>query len=283
MFFFAVIMAVYFTSLNSGSNGNCYYVGTNTDAVLIDVGLSCRETEKRMKQLGLNMKTVKAIFISHEHGDHIKGVSTLANKYSLPVYITAKTAQHGPRLIGHLSKSFVHKEAITIGDLSITPFLKYHDASDPHSFVICSKGITVGVFTDIGTVCKEVIHHFKQCHAVFLESNYDEAMLENGRYPIHLKNRIRGGHGHLSNKEALDLFINHRSPALSHLLLSHLSKENNAPEIAAELFQQHAGNVKITVASRYQSTEVFTISVNENNIEIPLAVNLKPVQLGLFQ
>jgi phosphoribosyl 1,2-cyclic phosphodiesterase len=283
LFFFAAIMALYFTSLNSGSNGNCYYVGTDTDAVLIDVGLSCRETEKRMKGLGLNIKTVKAIFVSHEHGDHIKGVSTLANKYSLPVYITAKTAKHGPILISHLSKPFTQKETIRIGDLDITAFVKFHDANDPHSFIISSKGITIGVFTDIGKVCEEVVHYFKQCHAVFLESNYDEIMLENGRYPIHLKNRIRGGHGHLSNKEALDLFINHRSPALSHILLSHLSKENNSPEIAEELFLQHAGNVKVTVASRYQPTEVFNIAADGHNNQVPVAKKLMPMQLGLFQ
>ncbi len=277
------MIALYFTSLNSGSNGNCYYVGTQTDAVLIDVGLSCRETEKRMKQLGLNMKTVKAIFISHEHGDHIKGVSTLANKYSLPVYITAKTAKNGPRLISHLAKPFTAKEIVTVGGLQVTPFLKYHDATDPHSFIISSNGITVGVLTDIGTVCEEVVHHFKQCHAVFLETNYDATMLENGKYPIHLKNRIRGGQGHLSNKEALDLFITHRSPNLSHLLLSHLSKENNSPEIAAALFQQHANNIKITVASRYQTTEVFCIassSIQSNAIAVK---KVKPMQLGLFE
>lgn len=273
-------MALYFTSLNSGSNGNCYYVGTSTDAVLIDVGLSCRETEKRMKSLGLNMKTVKAIFVSHEHGDHIKGVSTLANKYSLPVYITAKTAQHGPRLISHLSKPFARKETIRIGDLDITPFIKNHDASDPHSFVISSKGVTVGVFTDIGKVCEELIYYFKQCHAVFLEANYDEAMLENGRYPIHLKNRIRGGHGHLSNKEALDLFINHRSPALSHLLLSHLSKENNSPEMVESLFKQHANGIMIAIAHRHQATEIFTIN---QDTTAPVAMKFsRPVQLDLF-
>lgn len=283
MFFFAVTMALYFTSLNSGSNGNCYYVGTKTDAVLIDVGLSCRETEKRMKQLGLNMKTVKAIFVSHEHGDHIKGVSTLANKYSLPVYITAKTAKNGPRLISHLSKAITAKEMVTVGDLDITPFTKHHDATDPHSFIISSNGITVGVLTDIGTVCEEVIHHFKQCHAVFLEANYDATMLENGKYPIHLKNRIRGGQGHLSNKEALDLFITHRSPGLSHLLLSHLSKENNSPEMVEALFLQHADNIKITVASRYQPTEVFTITLGLQNNEIPVTKKLKPMQLGLFE
>ena len=277
-------MALYFSSLNSGSNGNCYYVGTKTDAVLIDVGLSCRETEKRMKQLGLNMKTVKAIFVSHEHGDHIKGVSTLANKYSLPVYITTKTAKNGPRLVSHLSKAFTAKEKITIGDLDITPFVKYHDATDPHSFIISSNGITVGVFTDIGNVCEEVIHHFNQCHAVFLEANYDAAMLENGKYPIPLKNRIRGGQGHLSNKEALDLFITHRSPNLSHLLLSHLSKENNSPEMVEALFLQHANDVKITVASRYQPTEVFTISQSGiHNNEIPVIKTFKPMQLGLFE
>lgn len=280
MFFFAVIMALYFTSLNSGSNGNCYYVGTKTDAVLIDVGLSCRETEKRMQKLGLSMRTVKAIFVSHEHGDHIKGVSTLANKYSLPVYITAKTAKYGPRLISHISKTFTANEPITIGDLLVNPFLKSHDAADPHSFTVSHQGITVGIFTDIGNVCKELIRHFKLCHAVFLEANYDIAMLENGKYPLHLKNRIRGGEGHLSNKEALDLFITHRSPFLSHLLLSHLSKENNSPELVETLFNQHANGVTITVASRYQSTDVFSISLNDSS---QLAVsNQKPVQMGLF-
>ena len=274
-------MALYFTSLNSGSNGNCYYVGTQTDAVLIDVGLSCRETEKRMKQLGLNMKTVKAIFVSHEHGDHIKGVSTMANKYSLPVYITAKTAKHGPRLISHLAKPFTAKEIVTVGDLQVTPFLKYHDATDPHSFIISSNGITVGVLTDIGTVCEEVVHHFKQCHAVFLEANYDATMLENGKYPIHLKNRIRSGQGHLSNKEALDLFITHRSPNLSHLLLSHLSKENNSPEIVESLFKQYANSITITIAHRYQATEIFTISQGTSNHAITKVS--RSLQLGLFE
>ena len=273
-------MALYFTSLNSGSNGNCYYVGTKTDAVLIDVGLSCRETEKRMQKLGLYMNTVKAIFVSHEHGDHIKGVSTLANKYNIPVYITAKTAKNGPILISHISKTFIANKPVIIGGLVINPFLKSHDAADPHSFTISHNGITVGVFTDIGNVCTEVIRHFKLCHAVFLEANYDADMLENGRYPIYLKNRIRGGDGHLSNKEALDLFNNHRSPFLSHLLLSHLSKENNSPEMVEALFNQHADGVNITIASRYQATDIFSIGTSINN-QIPVRI-LKAVQMDLF-
>lgn len=283
MFSFALIMALYITSLNSGSNGNCYYVGNKTDAVLIDVGLSCRETEKRMKKLGLNLGTVKAIFISHEHGDHIKGVSTLANKYNLPVFITDKTAKYGPRLISHISKTFSPNQTVSVGSLNITAFTKFHDATDPHSFIISYNGITVGVLTDIGKVCKEVINYFKQCHAVFLEANYDEVMLENGRYPIHLKNRICGGLGHLSNKEALELFTTHRSASLTHLLLSHLSKENNCPQMVEQLFKQQANGINIAIASRYQSTEVFTITANTGiNMQTPTRV-AKPIQLGLFE
>ena len=283
LFFFAAIMALYITSLNSGSNGNCYYVGNSTDAILIDVGISCRETEKRMKKLGLNMKTVKAIFVSHEHGDHIKGVSVLANKYSLPVFITNKTAANGPRLIRHLSKTFAANEPVTVGELQINAFTKFHDAADPHSFIISHAGINVGVITDIGKVCDEVIHHFKQCHAVFLETNYDADMLENGKYPIHLKNRIRGGLGHISNHEALELFINYRSSFLSHLLLSHLSKENNSPEMVKALFAPHANNTEIIVASRYVQSEIYTITSVTGTPKKTAMTFCKPSQLALFE
>lgn len=275
-------MSLFIASLNSGSNGNCYYIGSSHDAVLIDVGISCRETEKRMKALGLNIKNVRAIFVSHEHGDHIKGVSTLANKYSLPVYITGKTALQGPRLIRHLSMSFIANETVQTGDLTIIPFRKQHDAADPHSFVIESKGTRIGVFTDIGEVCSEVIRYFGTCHAAFLEANYDEKMLEQGRYPIHLKNRIRGGHGHLSNRQALELFLQHRSPQLSHLLLSHLSKENNSPELAMELFAPHANGTEVLVASRYTHSAVYEITSQGESALPGRPVRSKPRQLGLF-
>ncbi len=272
-------MSLHITSLNSGSNGNCYYIGNETDAVLIDAGISCRETEKRMKALGLSLQKVRAVFVSHEHTDHIKGLSTLANKYKMTVYITGQTAKQGPGLIRHLSKPFTANESIAIGELLVTPFTKQHDAVDPHSFIISCNGITVGVFTDIGAPCKEVIRHFKQCHAAFLESNYDEAMLENGKYPLHLKNRIRGSEGHLSNNQALELFIRHRPPFMSHLLLAHLSKENNEPALVEELFARHANGTHITVASRYEATAVFSIG---NSIAGTTRKSLRPQQLDLF-
>lgn len=272
-------MALYFASLNSGSNGNCYYVGNDTDAVLVDVGISCRETEKRLKQLQLDIKKIKAVFVSHEHTDHIKGVSTFSNKYNLPVFITPKTAQKGPYLIKHLTKTFTTNEPVQLGSLTVTGFQKQHDANDPHSFVISCKGTRVGVFTDIGNVCSNVIHYFRQCHAVFLESNYDEVMLENGHYPLHLKNRIRGGNGHLSNKQALELFLNHRPDFLTHIMLSHLSKENNHPDLALAAFLPHAGDVHVSVAPRYTVSAVYCVTGSGNT---PLTQQVKPVQMDLF-
>ncbi|SEN61863.1 Phosphoribosyl 1,2-cyclic phosphodiesterase [bacterium A37T11] len=254
-------MALHLASLNSGSNGNCYYIGNEQDAVLVDAGISCRETENRMARLGLSMQRVRAIFISHEHSDHIKGLCSLARKYRLPVYISDGTL-HACRF--EVPPSQIHSltacQQWSVGQLTVTSFSKYHDAAEPHSFVISQKGIHVGVFTDIGRICEQTIHHFSQCHAAFLEANYDEEMLMNGRYPYFLKNRIRGGHGHLSNAQALELFIKYRSPALSHLLLAHLSRDNNDPERAATLFRQHSQQTEIVVASRYVESKVYTLA-----------------------
>src|SRR5580704_977726 len=185
-------MPLFIASLNSGSNGNCYYIGNGSDAVLIDAGISCRETERRMKKINLSMLQVRAILISHEHSDHITGLSGISKKFQLPVYITEATLQSaGIPIEKKLVHSFTAERQIKIGSLLITPFSKYHDASDPHSFMISCDGIHVGVFTDIGHPCRQVVKYFKQCHAAFLESNYCEEMLEKGNYPIMLKKRIR--------------------------------------------------------------------------------------------
>ncbi len=190
-------MSLFITSLNSGSNGNCYYVGNEHEAVLVDAGISCREIEKRLLRLGLAVQKIKAIFISHEHSDHIKGVQVLARKHRLPVYITPSTLKSGGlQLQEELVIEFKAYQEINIGQLSITAFPKFHDASDPHSFIVKGNGVNIGVFTDIGSVCSHVIESFKQCHAAFLETNYDETMLEEGNYPFYLKRRIQSSHGH---------------------------------------------------------------------------------------
>jgi phosphoribosyl 1,2-cyclic phosphodiesterase len=277
-------MSLYISSLNSGSNGNCYYIGNENEAVLVDAGISCRETEIRMKRLGLKIEKVRAIFISHEHKDHISGVTVLSKKYQLPVYITEDTQKYGKvGLEKKMVNRFLANEPVQVGKLTVTAFKKFHDAEDPHSFIVASDTIKIGVFTDIGTVCEQVIHHFQQCHAVFLEANYDEEMLINGSYPYYLKKRITDGNGHLSNTQALKLFRNHRPSFMSHLILSHLSKHNNNPELVSQLFNSHTNGTKIIIASRDEESEIYYI----NNEKLPLKTTRKKspkaqTQLSLF-
>ncbi|MBK0402491.1 MBL fold metallo-hydrolase [Adhaeribacter sp. BT258] len=254
-------MQLFITSLNSGSNGNCYYIGNETEAVLVDAGISCRETERRMVRLGLSMEKVKAIFISHEHSDHIRGLDVLSRKYQLPVYITPKTLRYSRlNLATELVQHFTAYESVQVGALTITGFPKFHDASDPHSFVIGNGHTNVGVFTDIGSCCTHVEKQFRQCHAIFLEANYDDDMLANGYYPAHLKKRISGKRGHLSNQQALDLFNLHKPGFMRLVLLSHLSRDNNDPQLVQELFSRHAAGAEIVVASRYNETPVYVVS-----------------------
>jgi phosphoribosyl 1,2-cyclic phosphodiesterase len=277
-------MGLAIASLNSGSNGNCYYVGNEREAILIDAGISSSETDRRLRRLGLNPKKLSAIFITHEHSDHIKGLRSLIKKYKLPVYVTNKTLENGRLKIRDLYiRKFSPFVPVVVGGLSIIALPKHHDACDPHSFVVSCNHINVGIFTDTGSPCKNLIHHFKQCHAAFLETNYDDEMLENGSYPHALKNRIRGGRGHLSNKQALQLFLEYRPPHMSHLFLSHLSENNNRPEIVQNLFSRCAGRTQIVIASRYQETAVYNIEHNGFAVRPLRSLLVKPnVQLTLF-
>jgi len=278
-------MSLQIASLNSGSNANCYYIGNNKEAVLIDAGLSCRETERRMKRLDLDISLVKAIFISHEHGDHIAGLQVLSKKYRLPVYITNNTLRNcGFDIEEDRIFSFIRNEPVSIGELSVIPFSKSHDAEDPHSFIISGNAVHIGVITDIGYACKHVIKHFKLCDAVFLESNYCEQMLADGPYPLSLKRRISSKKGHLSNDQALELFLNHRSQHLQLLILSHLSQNNNHPDIVNKLFSQYASGIKVEIASRYKESGLFRV---ERNYIVKSAKSFKKLkenkaQLSLF-
>jgi len=273
-------MSLFVSSLNSGSNGNCYYIGNDKEAVLVDAGISCREIERRMKRLSLSIQKVKAVFISHEHTDHIRGLPSLVKKYQLPVYITTPTLRFGRLYFEkNVARNFSAHETVTIGDLNVTAFPKLHDASDPYSFTISCNDIKVGVFTDIGLPCENVINHFKQCHAAFLEANYDDEMLDKGNYPYHLKKRIRGERGHLSNKQALELFKKYKPSFMTHLFLSHLSQNNNCPKLVEELFTQHADGVRMIVASRYQETQVYQITSKTNTFHY---YQVQPTQMELF-
>lgn len=193
-------------------------------------------------------------------GDHICGVPGLSKKYQIPVYITPGTlrATNIP-LEPRLTYGFNTAEPVILGRLKVQAFVKYHDASDPHSFVIAQDDCRVGVFTDLGKVCDNLLRHFSTCHAAFLESNYCEEMLARGSYPYHLKKRITGGLGHLSNRQALELVTTHAGP-LQYLVLSHLSKNNNDPQLVERLFREHVSGSQVVVASRYGESPVFRVT-----------------------
>ena len=247
-----------YCSIASGSNGNCYYVAKGDDAVLIDVGINTKHVELRMQRLGIDSSSIKAIFITHEHTDHIRGLSVFCKRYQIPVYITAGSYK-GSRL--HLPEELVNiippNAKVQIGSLYVMGIPKYHDAKEPCSFVVSDGEVNVSILTDLGRGCDNVKYVVQHSDVLLLESNYDEEMLDRGRYSYFLKNRIRGGWGHISNETALQLFLEHRSSRLKHLILGHLSAENNTVEKVWETFEPHCSDTKLSIASRHEESELF--------------------------
>ncbi|MBN1822522.1 MAG: MBL fold metallo-hydrolase [Prolixibacteraceae bacterium] len=247
-------------ALASGSNGNCYYIGNEQDAILVDAGISTKQILKRMYDRNLDFRKVKAVLISHEHSDHVRGVRVLTKKLGIPAFFTKETfyAVWGTNQPASYSP-FKPGESFQFRSFTIHPFLKNHDASEPCSFRIEHNGISIGVFTDIGQPCENVISHLNQCHALFLETNYDEKMLWEGRYPYYLKRRVASNVGHLSNKQSFDLLTEHAGNQLSHVFLSHLSAENNTPETAYSTIKPLADKFNLLLTSRHDASEVVLI------------------------
>lgn len=251
-------------ALASGSNGNCYYIGNDRDAVLVDAGISRRQVLERMKERRLDPSKVRAVLISHEHADHFKGIRVLSKHLNVPVFMTrpAYEKSWGPNRPAKISY-FDPGDIIKIGGFNIHTFLKQHDAAEPCSFRIEHDGLNVGVMTDIGEPCENVFQHFSQCQAMFLESNYDEDMLWNGPYPGYLKNRVSSGYGHLSNKQASELLEKYGGDNLQVVFLSHLSAENNRPEVALEEFARLKDRFLVKLTNRHNPAEIFTLSKKE--------------------
>ena len=249
-----------YCSIASGSNGNCYYLAKGTDAVLIDIGLNTKHILIRMERLGINPKSIKAIFITHEHTDHIRGLSVFSKRFQIPVYIT-KGSYEGSRL--HMPEHLVHfiqpDARVQIGNLTVMGIPKYHDAKEPCSFVVTDGQVNVSILTDLGRGCANVKHVITHSDVLLLESNFDEDMLQNGRYSYFLKNRIRGGWGHISNATALQLFLENRTARLKHLILGHLSGENNTVELVDSVFRAHCHEIQLSIATRTEETPMFLI------------------------
>lgn len=275
-------MSLFYASLNSGSNGNCYYVGTSNDGVLVDAGIPLKEIEKRADLLGIDLHTIKALIITHEHTDHIRGAYKLAKKYALPVYSGTGTINRSYFRLNELQfYPIAHGVPVNIGALQIFPFSKQHDAADPYSVVVNFQNRNIGIITDVGAVCENLKVYFGKCHVAFLESNYDTDMLQSGKYPPYLKARIRGGMGHLSNAQALELVQNHGHHELKHVLPAHISKENNRTELVSQVFRELEKNIRIDLALRDGASQLFEI--NETLEVRPYSTKPENVQLQMFQ
>ena len=234
-------MAVSVTVLASGSNGNCTMVSTSGTRLLIDAGLSCRELLRRMTLCGENARSVDAILITHEHGDHVAGLHVLARKLKVPVYMTEPTHEAyrrfardcaGNRVKLDRLEVFSSGRAFHVGDITVMPFTIPHDAVDPVGFTFRSEGIKVAICTDLGYVPASVRDHLRGCHVLMMESNHDIELLRGGPYPWSVKQRVMSRVGHLSNDALADFLTSDYDGGAEFLILAHLSEKNNHPEIA---------------------------------------------------
>ncbi|MBN1958189.1 MAG: MBL fold metallo-hydrolase [Desulfuromonadales bacterium] len=225
--------------LASGSRGNCALIEADDCRLLIDAGLSGKETERRLATLGLSGHDLDAILVTHEHHDHVGGIGPLARRFDLAVHIDPLTHSVLPNL-GKIDQLqyFTAGETFRFRDLEISPFSTTHDAINPVGFTIASSEGKIGFATDLGVPTRLVAEQLKACRVVVLEANHDDQMLQDGPYPWSLKERIRSRHGHLSNRDSLRLLEEITWPGLEALFLAHLSEENNCPELAEESFQQ---------------------------------------------
>lgn len=245
-------------SIASGSSGNCIYVGSDTTHLLVDVGISGKRTESGLKELDLSMRDIDGIFITHEHADHIAGLGVLGRKYGIPIYATKGTikAIKNTSSVGEIPEELFQPicadEKIIIKDIICNPMRISHDAAEPVAFRISHGRKKVGIITDLGTYNDYTVECLKGMDALLLEANHDVNMLQVGPYPYYLKQRILGDRGHLSNERAGQLLCDLLHDKLQAVMLGHLSKENNLPELAYE-----AVRVEVTMAQANREEETY--------------------------
>ena len=250
--------------LASGSSGNCFYISDGKNDILFDAGISCLQIAKRLEHIGKSIDNIKALFVTHEHTDHIKGIETISKMHNIPVYINRGTLRNSFLDMGNVQLMETGEE-INLEGLKIGSFLKSHDSAEPVGYLVSDNDKRISVLTDIGFCCENVINSVKQSDALILEANHDLHMLKQGSYPEHLKKRIASTVGHLSNYEAALLVLEHATKKLHHVLLSHLSENNNTPELALSTFnsivaeRSDLNHLKARLTFRDKPTELLRI------------------------
>ena len=231
-------MKLRFATIASGSSGNCIYVGTESTNILIDAGLSGVKIERGLKSLNLDAAAIDAVFVTHEHIDHVNGVGVLSRKFDLPVYATEGTWNAMPEKVGKISKflknNVYEDEPLVLNDMCIKPFEIPHDAAQPVGYTVSVGKYKVSVATDMGHATKTVAQNIAGSDVLLIESNHDVDMVKQGAYPYNLKKRILGDRGHLSNMTAAKMIDYVADSKLKYVLLGHLRKDNNTPELAYE-------------------------------------------------
>ncbi len=249
--------------LASGSRGNAIYLSDGNSRILIDAGLSGVEIERRMQSRGLDPEQLDGIVVSHEHTDHIQAVGVLSRRFKLPVYISDETYTAARNQLGRIetAHSFSCGTPFRIGNFELHPFSISHDASDPAGFTVTSNGTRIGIATDLGIATTMVKTHLQDCAALVIEANHDRTMLEQGPYPWPLKQRIQSRSGHLSNDDTTRLLKEVLNEKLKHVILAHLSEQNNTPEKARGTVGQalQGTRVNLSVAVQGCCSELFTI------------------------
>ena len=228
-----------FISFGSGSSGNCYWLATETDALLIDIGVGLRGLKKDCREYGVNLSQIHHVLITHDHADHIKSVGSFSHDYNVPVYATRKVHVGINRnycvtqkVTSDLARILEKGEQVQIGDFLVTPFGVPHDSSDNVGFFIEAEGTNFCIITDAGSVTDEMKQYIQRAHHLVIEANHDEEMVQNGPYPAFLKTRILSNTGHLSNKTCGQTVVENVGEQIKHVWLCHLSEENNHPELA---------------------------------------------------
>jgi len=251
-------------SLQSGSNGNCFYVESGETRLLFDAGISGKQAEERLASHGRNIRDVDALFISHDHSDHTRAVGVFQRKFGMPVYITPRTLKAVQRYqkIGKLDRVrlFTAGSSQSFGTVTVHSVPTPHDSVDGVAFIVEDREHRVGIMTDLGHAFDGLKEVLRSLDGIVIESNYDTEMLETGPYPEHLKRRISGEGGHLSNEDSAVLLKGFKSERLKWACLCHLSEENNEPERARETHRRILGDdFPIHVASRTNVSEILEL------------------------
>ena len=261
-------------SIASGSSGNCIYIGSENTHLLIDTGISKKRIEDGLAELGVKGEEISGIFITHEHVDHIQGLGVFTRKYNVPIYASAGTVAgiQSCKTIGKMPENLLHEikvdSVFEIGNLKVKPFSISHDANEPTGFRVEGEEKAIAIATDLGVYDDYIVENLKNVNAVLLEANHDTHMVEVGPYPYPLKQRVLGNKGHLSNELSGRLLCDILHDKLSCILLGHLSKDNNYPELAYETVKLevtmskipfHGNDIPLMVADRDKMSKIFHV------------------------